>query len=61
MMEAVLVLATIAQRYRLRLEPGFEATPWTGITLRPKYGVRVTLEARAAPTVTNPSALAGAV
>lgn len=49
MMEAVLLLATIAQRYRLRLESGFEVTPWTGITLRPKNGVRVTLDAREAP------------
>jgi cytochrome P450 len=50
MMEAVLLLVTIAQRYRLRLAPGATVTPWTGITLRPKDGVRVTLEARKAPT-----------
>ena len=46
MMEAVLLLATIAQRYRLRLAPGATVTPWTGITLRPKEGVRVMLEER---------------
>ena len=56
MMEAVLLLATIAQRYRLRLEPGFEVTPWTGITLRPKNGVRVSLEGRrSAVSVNQPS------
>jgi cytochrome P450 len=46
MMEAVLLLATIAQRYRLRLAPDARVTPWTGITLRPKEGVRVKLEER---------------
>ena len=46
MMEAVLLLATIAQRYRLRLAPTANITPWTGITLRPRYGVPVLLEER---------------
>ena len=48
MMEAILLLASIAQRYRLRVAPGTEVAPWTGITLRPKNGVRVTLEERLA-------------
>jgi cytochrome P450 len=46
MMEAVLLLVTVAQRYRLRREPGARIEPWTGITLRPKYGVPVLLERR---------------
>jgi cytochrome P450 len=56
MMEAVLLLATIAQRYRLRLVPGVRVTPWTGITLRPKEGVRVTLEAREVKATVAPAA-----
>jgi len=58
MMEAILLLATIAQRYRLRLVPGFEVEPWTGITLRPKRGVHVTLESRAMPAPAQTPALA---
>ncbi len=46
LMEAMLLLATIAQRFRLRLVPGHLVEPMPSITLRPKYGVRVTLEAR---------------
>ena len=46
MTEAVLILATIAQRYRLRLRPGHPVEPQGLITLRPRYGLRMTLEAR---------------
>jgi cytochrome P450 len=46
MMEATLLLATIAQRYRLRLVPGHPVVPLASITLRPRYGVRVLLESR---------------
>jgi cytochrome P450 len=46
MTEAVLILATIAQRYRLRLKPGHPVEPQGLITLRPRYGLRMTLEAR---------------
>ncbi len=41
--EAQLVLATVAQRYRLRLLPEHRVVPFTAITLRPRYGVQVTL------------------
>ena len=34
MMEAVLVLATIAQQYHLALAPGQTITPYPSITLR---------------------------
>jgi cytochrome P450 len=48
MMEATLLLATIAQRYRMRLVPNQRVEPLASITLRPKNGVRVALEERAA-------------
>jgi cytochrome P450 len=40
-MEATLVLATIAQRWRLRLIPGQRLEVQPKITLRPKYGIRM--------------------
>ncbi|WP_349509471.1 cytochrome P450 [Pseudacidobacterium ailaaui] len=45
-MEAVLILATMAQRWRLRLVPGQRIEVQPKITLRPKYGVRVVPELR---------------
>ena len=45
-MEAALVLATIAQRYRFRLVAGHPVTPLASITLRPRHGIRVVLEKR---------------
>jgi cytochrome P450 len=44
--EAVLILATIAQRYRLRLKPGHPVEPQGLITLRPRYGLQMILERR---------------
>jgi cytochrome P450 len=46
LMEATLVLATVAQRFRLRMEAGLEIVPLASITLRPKSGVPVRLESR---------------
>ena len=46
MAEAMLILATIAQRYRLRLRAGHTIEPQGLITLRPRYGLRMTLERR---------------
>jgi cytochrome P450 len=46
MAEAVLILATIAQRYRLRLKPGFPVEPQGLITLRARHGMRMMLERR---------------
>ena len=46
MMEACLVLATIARTYRLRLVPGHKVEAHGRITLRPRYGLRMTLERR---------------
>ena len=47
-MEATLVLATLAQRWRLALEPGQKIEPQPKITLRPKAGIRVRAVARTA-------------
>ncbi len=44
--EAQLVLATVAQRYRLRLVPNHPIELQPLVTLRPRYGVKVTLEPR---------------
>jgi cytochrome P450 len=43
-MEAVLLLATIAQRFEIDLEPGFSIVPQPSITLRPEYGIKVKLK-----------------
>ena len=48
MTEAHIILATLAQRYRLRLVPEQRIVPRPLITLRPRHGVRVHIEARAA-------------
>jgi cytochrome P450 len=45
-MEATLLLATIAQRFRLALDPDHRVVPLTSITLRPKYGIRMRVGAR---------------
>ncbi|WP_240501893.1 cytochrome P450 [Bacillus sp. MUM 13] len=46
-MEAVLVLACIAQRYRLRLAPGHhEVRPYPSITMRPRRGLQMIAEER---------------
>jgi cytochrome P450 len=46
LMEATLILATIARKFRLRLAAGHPVVPLASITLRPRHGVRVTLESR---------------
>jgi cytochrome P450 len=44
--EAVLVLATLASRWRAALVPGHRVEPLPRITLRPRYGLRMVLHAR---------------
>jgi cytochrome P450 len=39
MLEAVLVLATLARRFRFTLLPGEEIVPWATFTLRPQHGI----------------------
>jgi len=43
-MEGVLLLATIGQRWRLRLASGHPVEPQALITLRPRYGMRMRVE-----------------
>jgi len=45
-MEGVLLLATLAQGWKLRLVPGHPVEPAPLITLRSKYGMRMCLERR---------------
>jgi cytochrome P450 len=55
MMEAVLVLATIARRYRLAIEPGQTLELLPSITLRPRQGLRMRIHGRqtASPSSTS--------
>lgn len=46
MMEATLLLATIARRFRLALTPDAKVTPLPALTLRPEAGVKVQLTRR---------------
>jgi cytochrome P450 len=46
MMEATLLLATIAQRWTLRLAPGQVVEPQRKFTIRPKYGMKMIAEPR---------------
>lgn len=48
MNEATLILASLAQRYRLRLAADQQVALQANVTLRPRYGLRMTLEKRAA-------------
>ncbi|HEY7352904.1 MAG TPA: cytochrome P450 [Terriglobales bacterium] len=48
MMEATLLLAVIAQRFQLRTIAGHPIVPVPSFTLRPKHGIRMGIEARAA-------------
>ena len=45
-MEGVLLLATIAQKWKLSMLPGHVVEPQPLITLRPKYGMRMLIEER---------------
>jgi cytochrome P450 len=46
LMEARLILATIAQRFALRLVPGQQIDIQPQVTLRPKFGMKMNLETR---------------
>ena len=61
MAEAQVILATVAQRWRLRLAEGHPVVPIGLVTLRPRHGLWVTLEPRRsaagkAPIVPAPAA-----
>jgi cytochrome P450 len=61
MTEAQLILATIAQRYRLRLSPGQNIRLQHRVTLRPRDGLRMILEPRAGRRVSPLAAAQGGV
>jgi cytochrome P450 len=44
--EGPLILAALAQRFRLEPAPGAEVVPDPTFTLRPKYGVKMILRRR---------------
>jgi cytochrome P450 len=46
LMEAVLVLATVAQRFRFTVLPDHPVVPLASITLRPRHGLHVQVESR---------------
>ena len=46
MTEATLILATLAQRFRLRLRPGYHVAIQQQVTIRPKGGLPMTIEPR---------------
>jgi cytochrome P450 len=45
-MEATLLLATIAKRFRLGLASGLRVVPQPSVTLRPRGGIEMRLEER---------------
>jgi cytochrome P450 len=47
-MEGVLLLATLGQKWKMKLVPGHKVEPEPLITLRPKYGMKMLVEARSA-------------
>ena len=52
-LETRLLLATILQQYTPRLVPGFTVVPQPRVTLRPRYGMRMILEATPAEVPTQ--------
>jgi cytochrome P450 len=46
MVESMLILAALAQRYRMRLAPGHVVEPQGLISLRPRHGMKMILERR---------------
>ncbi len=51
--EGALILATFAQKWRLRLVPGHRVEPQPLITLRPKFGMQMQVEAVPNPIATG--------
>jgi len=45
-LETALVIAAIAQKFRFRLRRGFPVVPEPLVTLRPKYGIEMSIESR---------------
>jgi cytochrome P450 len=53
LMEAALVLATIAQQFRFRLLPNHPVVPLPSITLRPRHGLHVQVQSRASRAISS--------
>jgi len=53
MMEATLLLATVAQRFQFRLVPDHPVIAVPSFTLRPKHGIKMRLEARSSAGAKN--------
>ena len=53
MMEAVLLLATIAQQFRLALAPGYSVALWPTVTLHPRYGMPMVITRRSKESFTR--------
>lgn len=49
MQELMIMTVLLLRRYRFRLEPGFSVEPDPLITLRPKHGMRMVVQARSRP------------
>ena len=45
-MEATLILATIAGKYRLEMHEGQTVSFWPSITLRPRHGMQMKVRSR---------------
>ena len=54
MMEAMLVLATVSQQFRLTAAPGYAVKPWPAITLQPRGGISLRIEKRSRSCATEP-------
>ena len=53
-MECVLLLVTLAQKWKVSLAPGHLVEPQPLITLRPRYGMQMLVEARNELSATSP-------
>jgi cytochrome P450 len=53
MMEATILLSTIAQRFSMTTMPGQDVTPVPSFTLRPKHGIQMKLQARHPESAAN--------
>jgi cytochrome P450 len=61
MLEAILILATVVQRYGLELTPGYKLEIFPSVTLRPRHGVSMIVHRRQSDTATrvNAATIAG--
>jgi cytochrome P450 len=59
MIEAVLILATMARRFHFSLQPGYPVVPQTTVTLRPAHGIVGVLEKRQPSVLPHPLTQAG--